>query len=167
MLLAGCSDYRDGTRSTQVAAASLPHCASSAKELPAFDGWGRIVGSGQVPDGFRPVRVVRCTWDEHYIDDAATRLEIRLEESRSPSISTELSASLELPDQEFARFSNMACPAIALSPQYLIFIDAAGRAVMPRLPESPCGDPRDEVARALADVKWMEHESYRFEATRR
>jgi hypothetical protein len=41
-------------------------------------------------------------------------------------------------------------------------VDAEGDALAPRLPESPCGDPREEVARAIADVQWTKHRTYRF-----
>jgi hypothetical protein len=166
-LLAGCSmvvpDYQDGTRPTQPAAAARAHCPSSAAQLPPHDDLGRMVGPGQLPNGFRPTHAVRCTWSETYLDDAATRAEVTVEESRSAVITPILSASLELPDQEFAPHSHVACSAVATAPTYLILVDAEGEALAPRLPESPCGDPRDEVARALADLQWTAHRTYRFE----
>lgn len=168
LLAAGCSavtpDYRDGTRPTQTAAPSRVRCPKSAAQLPASDDLGRMIGPGRVPDGFRPVRVVRCTWSETYLDDPATRSRITMEELRSPTVTTALSASLELPDQELVPSSRMACAAIATDPQYLILVAAEGRAFVPRLPESPCRDPRAEVVRALADLQWTDHQTYRFEA---
>jgi hypothetical protein len=166
-LLTGCSvvgpDYQDGTRPTQPAAAARARCPSSAAQLPAHDDVGRMVGPGQLPHGFRPTHAVRCTWSQTYLDDAVTRAEVTVEESRSSMIASTLSASLELPDQVLAPGSHLACPAVATAPVYLILVDAEGDALAPRLPESPCGSPRDEVARALADVQWTEHGTYRFE----
>jgi hypothetical protein len=122
-----------------------------------------MVGPGQLPQGFRPVHALRCTWSETYLDDAATRAEVTVEELRSSTITPTLSASLELPDQELAPGSHRACPAVATAPTYLILVDAEGEALAPRLPGSPCGDPREEVARAIADVQWTKHRTYRFE----
>ena len=123
-----------------------------------------MIGPGRVPDGFRPVRVVRCTWGETYLDDPATRALVTVEESRSSSITVALSASLELPDQELAPGSHLACAAVATSPELLILVDADGKAFSPRLPESSCRDPRDEVARAMTGLPWTPYRTYRFEA---
>ena len=166
LLLAGCSDYREGTRPSRPAAAVPAHCASSAAELPTSDDWGRMVGPGRVPDDFVAVGVIHCTWDGRYLDDAAKRSEITVREKRAPSVSPALSASLKLPDQEFARSSNLACSAVGRAPQYLVLVDASGLAVMPWLPETPCGDARDEVAEALAGTPWTEGATYAFESTR-
>lgn len=97
-----------------------------------------------------------------YLDNAATRSEVTMKEFRSPSITAALSASLDLPDQEFTPGSHMACAAVATAPEYLILVDAHGKAFSPRLPQSPCSDPRDEVARAVADLPWGQPKTYRF-----
>lgn len=166
VLLTGCSDYRDGARPSRVAASVPAHCASSDSELPTGDDWGRMVGPGQVPDDFHAISVIHCTWDGSYLDDAGHRSTITMQEKRALSVPPALSASLKLPDQEFARFSNMACSAVGRAPQYLILVDASGRAVMPWLPQTPCGDAREEVAEALAGTRWTGRASYEFESTR-
>lgn len=167
LLSAGCSaapsDVREGTRPTLPAAGTRARCPSSAAELPSTDDFGRMIGPGRLPDGFRPVRALRCTWTEVYLDDAATRSEVTVRESRSSSVPPGLSASLELPDQELVPLSHAACSAVATAPEYLVLVDADGDAFMPRLPETPCRDPRREVARAIADLAWTEHRTYRFE----
>lgn len=98
-----------------------------------------------------------------YLGDAATRSEITMEEFRSPSITAALSASLDLPDREFTTESRAACPAVAIAPEYLILVNADGKAFSPRLPQSPCNDPRDEVGRATADLPWAKYKTYRFD----
>lgn len=169
LLSAGCSavgpDYLDGTRPAQLATATRDHCPSSVDQIPSRDNFGQFIGPGRLPDGFRPVRAVRCTWDERYFNDAATRSEITMEEFRSPSVTAALSASLLLPDQEFTPGSHMACSAVATAPEFLILVDANGQAFSPRLPQTPCSDPRDEVARATADLPWAEHKSYHFKTS--
>ena len=168
LMSAGCSpavpDYRDGMRPTQMATATRGHCPSSAAQLPSRDDFGRLIGPGRPPADFRPVHAVRCTWTETYLDDAATRAEITVEEVRSPTITTALTASLELPDQEIDPRSHLACAAVATAPDYLVLVDADGRAFAPRAPQTPCGAPRDEVVRALAELPWTGYKTYRFRA---
>lgn len=165
VLLTGCSDYQDGSRPAQVAAPSQARCASTAGQLPRFEDGGQLVGAGRVPDGFQPVGVVHCLWDERYLDDGATRSEVTVQEFRSPTVPAALLESLALPDQEFTRFSHGACPAIGTTPQYLILVDASRAAVMPWLPETPCSEPRVEVVRAINDLSWTDHQTYRFRMT--
>jgi len=70
---------------------------------------------------------------------------------------------LELPDQEFGPFDSEACPAIGYSPRFLILVDASGRAVIPRVPVTPCGDWRTEAKRAVDGLGLRPHQTYRFE----
>lgn len=165
LLLAGCSDYRNGSRPDKVAAFGRAHCASSEAELPTYD-QGQMAGAGRVPPGFQAVGVTRCAWIDYSIDGKPDRSRIEMEEQRVSSVSSALSAALELPDQRFSLFSDKACPAIAYGPQYLILIDASSRAVMPWLPQTPCGDTRAELTDALSGIAWTERETYRFEAAR-
>lgn len=159
--LAGCGavvpDALEGTRPTGVAVASLDHPPSERNELPRSDGFGGLVGSGVLPADFRPVRVVRCRW----VSETTTRKVI--EEDRASSVTQALLSSLELPDQVANPDSHAACAAVATSLSYLILVDAEGRAVVPHLPEEPCGAPRAEVARAVGELGLTLSRTYRFD----
>ncbi|SDU94134.1 hypothetical protein SAMN04488544_2313 [Microlunatus sagamiharensis] len=159
--LAGCGarvpDALEGTRPTAVAVASLDHCPSRPSEVPRSDGFGGLVGSGVLPADFRPVRVVRCRW----VSDTATRVVI--EEDRTSSVTPAFLASLELPDQVANPDSHAACAAVATSLSYLVLVDAEGRAVVPHLPEEPCGAPRAEIERAVHDLGLTLARTYRFD----
>jgi len=163
--VAGCSDYRDGSRPTKLAVFVPAHCASSEAELPTYD-QGQTAGAGRVPADFQAVRVTHCAWIDYSIDGRPERSRIEMEEKRASTVSSALSAALELPDQKFPLFSDKACPAIAYGPQYLILIDESGRAVMPWLPQTPCGDLRAELTDALSGTSWTERQTYKFEAAR-
>ena len=158
---AGCGavvpDELEGTRSTVVAVASLEHCPSKQSEVPRYDGSGGLVGSGVLPADFRPVRVVRCRWV------SGTTTTVVIEEDRTSSVTPTLLSSLELPDQVPNPDSHAACAAVATSVSYLILVDAEGRAVVPHLPEEPCGAPRAEVERAVHDLGLTLSRTYRFD----
>jgi len=161
-VLAGCGavipDALEGVRPTEVAVTSPDHCPSAPSELPSLDGFGRIVGSGVLPVDFRPVRVVRCRWVSE------TTTSVVIEEDRTSSVTPAFLSSLELPDQVANPDSHLACAAVATSLSYLILEDADGRAVVPHLPEEPCGAPRADVGRAVDDLGLTLSRTYRFDA---
>jgi hypothetical protein len=170
--LGGCGatepDLQEGTRPTPVATASLDHCPSRSSQLPRFDDHGWLIGSGRLPDGFRPVRVVRCRWDpvESSRPEVEDEDEVVIGEDHAPTVTPAFLAALDLPDQTFAPGSHMACAAIATSLSILVLVDAKGHAVVPHLPADPCGNPRDEVVRAENELGLTLHKTYRFEAAR-
>ena len=160
--LTGCGavvpDVLEGTRPTEVAVTSLDHCPSEQSEVPRPDGFGGLVGSGVLPVDFKPVQVVRCRW----VSETATRVVV--EEDRASAVTPAFLSALELPDQVVNPASHLACAAVATSLSYLVLVDAEGRAVVPHLPEEPCGAPRAEVERAVADLGLTLAKTYRFDA---
>jgi hypothetical protein len=139
---------RDVAHPNPPAALVRAGCPDRADRLPGYDGYGEQRGSGAVPTGFAPLTLRRCTLDAVVGDGSEDGLRYAVREERAAAVPADLLAALLLPDQE-STDPHAACPAIGRTPSYLLLVDADGRAVVPRLPTAPCGEPREEVARAI------------------
>lgn len=103
------------------------------------------------PNGFRAARVIRCLDDQGLQQDDGTSIYTVTESSAE--VSPGLLESLALPD-EGPLGPNTVCPAQARSLLYLLLVDATGRGYQPRIPITPCHDPRPEVDQAVEAMTW-------------
>lgn len=96
---------------------------------------------GGIPEDFVTAAVLRCrdevrdvpgdgSWSVRVTERADTPAAELVEMLRKPSD--------PLPDDEL-------CPAVAYVPPYFLLVDADGRALVPAVPTSACGQPRPEV----------------------
>lgn len=166
VVLVGCSeppnlfpDYVDVPGPTTPASATAPECPRDGVGLGArVDGELSESSAGRIPDGFVPVQVLHCTVAESPVAPGRVRAV-----ERKSGITDQLLVALDLPDQEFAFGSNLACPARAYPPTLLLLLDPQGRAITVRQPLDPCGEPRDEVVEAIAALDVTEVSSYIFD----
>jgi hypothetical protein len=108
------------------------------------------------PDGFQPVKVVRCVERQSTQRKDGTFLH-RIEElSGTPS--PRLLKTLQLPDgapaDDVGRVRGGGCPAREMERVFLLLVNAEGRGYQPRMPVTFCFEPRPEVMAALGAIPW-------------
>lgn len=102
-----------------------------------------------MPEGFQPVSMVRCTSAPLPSDRGDRHL---VTEATAP-ITSPLLEALSLPDLTWLP-PRAACPANFVPVTPLLLVDSSGRAHRPRIPITPCHNPREEVDRAVAAAAW-------------
>ena len=125
--------------------------------LPPFTEEVDVYAGGVEPDGFSAVRVVRCSVSGWSQKDARTIYAV--EQLVAPP-SLGLQDALALPDLPRPSQGNVACDAKARPILYLMLSDAEGRGFHSRNPTTWCGEPRDEVLRAVDDMSWTTVHSF-------
>jgi len=101
---------------------------------------------------FAAVTAVSCTSDTREIPGEGTwSVEVRRVATGGVPA---LQAALERPDEPTPE--GIACPAIAVVPQPLVLVDAAGHTLVPSPPLDSCHLPQQAFTRALDQVTWRE-----------
>jgi hypothetical protein len=117
---------------------------------------------GALPGDFAAVEVRRCTYTMLLAPQspaapspaAADRGWVWQSVQRSAGPLDDLVRALRLPPPERDDSGDTVCPAVATAPVTLALVDAAGRAVLPAVPATACGQPLPEVTAALEALSW-------------
>jgi hypothetical protein len=128
MVLAGCDRAEDKTaRLDHVVGASCPKGPQPNLSLPRQT----------LPDDFVPVQVIRCHWDSRYLPGKGRWAVVIEEHADGPA--NELMTELRRPSERSMFGQN--CLLIEILADYFVVVDSAGRAVLPDLPTTVCGNP--------------------------
>lgn len=114
-------------------------------------GWPSGAASGPLPASFVPVSVERCANGATTVPGKGLWTTATLE--RSTGNLSQLVSALRQPSA--TRKPGTVCPALAIIPQPVMLVDAAGEKLIPTLPRGECGLTSPAVLSALDALSWQ------------
>jgi hypothetical protein len=103
-----------------------------------------------VPAGFVAVSATRCVLGIEAVTGDGEWFVLREQEARGDL--SALLAQLRTPDEK--RPGDAMCPAIAYGQTVITLVDAAGRSIVPSIPQTACHAPMPSVLSAIRDLPW-------------
>ncbi|MFF4776799.1 hypothetical protein ACFY05_28450 [Microtetraspora fusca] len=103
-----------------------------------------------LPDGFVPVKVIRCRWESRYLPGKGL-WEVVIQE-RADGPATGLMTELRRPS-EWSLFEQI-CTLEGFLVDYFVVVDSSGKAVLPDVPTSVCGEPFPSALAAIRSLPY-------------